>query len=797
MSRPVKRSVLLACAVLVVLIAQLASSAFLAAQPPEEQEIHLKSRRFSPPSGIDPGLQAKLATTNRDRVHVLIQLPGIPDVAKRQRLRAAGVQLLDYIPNNAWFASVPANPGALQRLQSEVRWFGPIEPADKIASGIQQQGVGPWARQPDGTVDLWVSFFGDVAPAQANAVAAAFGATILKQEPASHRLVLRIAESEIQALAQEDDVRWIVEVPPQPVHMNADARRSVGVNTVNNYSNGAMTGTFGTGVNVGIWDGGAVGSHEDLSGRVTLMDQMSNDNHATHVAGTIGGSGAFLADRKHMGMAPGARIFSWDWNENLEEHQEASAANVVLSSNSWGYSWRFPWCTPYGAYGWGAREYDQITRGTYPNTRPILVLFAAGNSQGDTRCSSFGNGFDTIGVPAAAKNMVTVGAINSDDSSMTTFSGWGPTDDGRVKPEVVAPGCQKTDDKGLTSTLPNNAYASYCGTSMATPATTGISALIVEQFRQTFGRDPLPSTTKAILIHTATDLGNPGPDYKHGYGLINARKAVDLVAASAGIHEEADVLPNGQWKEFVVTTSGATSLTATLVWSDFEAAENASKMLVNNLDVEVVPPSGPIRLPWVLNPASPNSPAANGVDSTNVVEQVFVNAPANGTWKIRVRGLSVPSGPQPYSLIITGASPASGGGDPTPTPTPSPTATPSPTPSPTSTPSPTTTPVPASILRVTGLSGSSQMLNKNSWRASVTVEVRDQANTLADGATVKGSWSTGGSSECLTSGGTCTISSGSIQIRNASTTFTVNDVLRQNSTYDSTNSQTSVIVNKP
>src|SRR5262249_44876022 len=152
----------------------------------------------------------------------------------------------------------------------------------------------------------------------------------------------------------------------------------------------------------------------------------------------------------------------------------------------------------------------------------VRSVWAAGNERQGTRCNIQGgvnyNGYRKIAPPGPSKNHITVGALNSNDSSMTSFSSWGPTDDGRLKPDISGPGCQSNDDNGVTSTQPGGGYTALCGTSMACPTVVGVSALIIEDYRAHFPSRPefRNSTLKAFLAHTARDLLTPGPDYQTG-----------------------------------------------------------------------------------------------------------------------------------------------------------------------------------------------------------------------------------------------------------------------------------------
>lgn len=167
-----------------------------------------------------------------------------------------------------------------------------------------------------------------------------------------------------------------------------------------------------------------------------------------------------------------------------------------------------------------------------------------------------------------------------------------------------------------------------------------------------------------MLIHTAEDqVGDasdtPGPDYTYGWGLINVTAAADVIRADNNpvrtIFEE-QVDQNGVNQHNVNVAPGTTELRATIVWTDEPGAEAAAVKLVNGLDLHVTNATATFN-PWTLdpaNPANPANPATTGIDSINNVEQVVINNPASGIYTVSVNGTSVPSGPQPYTLIVTG-----------------------------------------------------------------------------------------------------------------------------------------------
>jgi subtilisin family serine protease len=240
----------------------------------------------------------------------------------------------------------------------------------------------------------------------------------------------------------------------------------------------------------------------------------------------------------------------------------------------------------------------------------------------------------------------------SNDHSMAWFSSWGPVDDGRIRPDVCAPGCQAGGDGGITSTCYGGGYCVKCGTSMATPAVAGCLALILQQYRETPGLAiwPLPSTLKALLINTAQDYYHEGPDFQFGYGEVRPQAAVDVLRRNLMFHEATLDQGDAHLYQFNVVEP-MPELKATVAWSDPPGEQLAAVELVNNLDILLESPSGGLHYPWVLDPANPDTPATRGIDQLNPVEQVVVTDPEQGVWTLHVTGHNVPEGPQSYSLV--------------------------------------------------------------------------------------------------------------------------------------------------
>ncbi len=433
----------------------------------------------------------------------------------------------------------------------------------------------------------------------------------------------------------------------------------------------------GAGLKVGVWDGGSVRStHQEFGSRVTKQDPGADlDDHATHVAGTIAASGVVVAAR---GMAPSIVMDSYDWFDDTTEMTAAGAvvdvdtSKMPLSNHSYGYGAD---TTDMGRYDSFSQDLDAVGAAL-----PFYLQFwAAGNEQ---RILTAKGGYQSITHGQLAKNIVTVGAVNDAvaagvrdpvKGTMSDFSSWGPCDDGRIKPDIVANGVT------LYSTVASGDAAyeqtDWSGTSMASPSAMGSAALLVELYKREFGgKFPRASLLKALLIHTSDDLGNAGPDYKFGWGLLNAKAGADLILAHKSDPVLRPKIYEGQLSNatktnsFSFTWDGVTPIKATLCWTDPAGApqvgaDSRTPNLVNNLDLRITAPDNTVYQPFIMpfvgtwTQASMALPATKGDNNTDNVEQVMPGVPGQvGTYimTVAVDGSLATSG-QNYSIVLTGS----------------------------------------------------------------------------------------------------------------------------------------------
>jgi len=435
----------------------------------------------------------------------------------------------------------------------------------------------------------------------------------------------------------------------------------------------------GTGVKVGVWDAGAVrNTHREFNtARVIKRNNVALDDHATHVAGTVGALG-FTNLAK--GMAPNVAIDSWDWNSDYSEMTSSGAATstgdtskIPISNHSYGYNAR---TSDMGRYNAESRTTDTLA----VSMPYYLIFWAAGNEQDELTAK---NGYQSITFNGLAKNIMTVGAVNDAVSggvrspaagTMSSFSSWGPSDDGRIKPDVVANGVSVYSPIDTS----DSAYSSYNGTSMATPSAAGSAALLAQLYAREFGGQRMPaSMMKALLIHTADDLGPPGPDYKFGWGLINVKAAADVILQQKQFPGTPKLIENTitssvRSRSHTFQWDGVSPIRATLSWTDpaGTAQPDNSRVpnLVHNLDLKITAPDGttvyqPFVMPFVgtWSDASMALTATRGKNNVDNTEQVLLASPVQaGSYTVTVSlDGSLTTSAQAYSLVVTGGATAS------------------------------------------------------------------------------------------------------------------------------------------
>lgn len=440
---------------------------------------------------------------------------------------------------------------------------------------------------------------------------------------------------------------------------------------------GAGLSLTGTGITVREWDGGNVlATHQEFGGRVTNLNSSATHYHSTHVAGTIMASG-FTASAK--GMAYQASLRAFDWNSDESEMASEGASGALMSNHSYGFirGWYSGvWYGDpaistqedylFGFYDSYTRNWDQIAH----NAPNFLICKSAGNDRGDSGSGYPPDGpYDCIGQQGVAKNVLTVGAVNDIAGGytnpgsvvMSSFSSWGPADDGRIKPDIVANGISLYS----TDNTSNTSYLTLSGTSMSTPSACGSLALLQQHYYNLTGSYMKSATLKAIVIQTADEAGpNTGPDYMFGWGLMNTKNAALKISEdqTANVIEELTLSNGGSYNRDVIAL-GTEPLKVTIVWNDPAGTpppaqlDPITPMLVNDLDLRITN-GGDTYYPWKCNRDVPANAATN-IAENNVdnVEVVYIASPSPGaTYTITVdHDGTLSGGSQAYSIVISGS----------------------------------------------------------------------------------------------------------------------------------------------
>jgi hypothetical protein len=437
----------------------------------------------------------------------------------------------------------------------------------------------------------------------------------------------------------------------------------------------------------GVWDGGVVYvNHIEFSdnglSRVSQNDAAQTlSDHATHVTGTIAAKGIEPAAK---GMAFNSTVHSYDWNNDLSEMSNEAANGLLLSNHSYGtvtgWNWNgsdWEWVGDesisttedyrFGFYTSSARSYDVIAR----NAPYYLIVKSAGNDRGDGPSDAGSSvdggydGFDCISSAGNAKNILSIGATadmpngytgNPEDVRITSFSSFGPSDDGRIKPDICGNG------QGLYSTSADASeiYNSKSGTSMSAPNVTGSLLLLQEYYFRQSGEFMKAASLKALVLHTADEAGEPGPDYTYGWGLLNTESAARLIS-----HNGCDALISehsyeGNAMNLDFYSDGTKPLVFTIVWTDPpgsppEASLNPrDKMLVNDLNIKAVN-SEEAFFPYILDVEKPYMAAKTGVNAVDNVEKIHIETPLPGLYTLEIsHSGNILHDTQDFSLIVSG-----------------------------------------------------------------------------------------------------------------------------------------------
>ena len=453
-----------------------------------------------------------------------------------------------------------------------------------------------------------------------------------------------------------------------PKYYTTDNREGAITTRANTVNSGGIAGLDLNGENMigGVWDGGRVrGTHNLLEDRTSQIDNPGSiSNHSTHVSGTMVGSGSQV-NGQAKGMAPMAELLTYDFSADEPEMTNAAANGLLISNHSYGIASSNVPLWYIGYYDSNARDIDRIIY----NAPYYLPICSAGNDRQSGENPGDG-GYDYLTDKSVAKNNIVVAATfevleyeDASDVFMSSFSSWGPTDDGRIKPDISAKGVNMYSSSGAS----NASYTNMSGTSMATPNVSGSLLLLQQHYNDLNGEYMLASTLRALALHTADEAGfAPGPDYRFGWGLMNTQRAAQVISQdgteSMIITETLDA---NDVYTYTFKADGTQDISATIAWTDPAAnplpggnEDVATPSLVNDLDLRISQDGGVTFLPWVLNAATPTAGATTGDNVVDNVEKIEINTPEAGDYIVRVshKGQLLVNDTQVFSLVLEGIS---------------------------------------------------------------------------------------------------------------------------------------------
>jgi subtilisin family serine protease len=645
-----------------------------------------------------PGVMAMETQPSLGAGYYLLQLKGPVSESHKQALTTAGATLIEYIPDDAFLVRMERSAVAGVKRLACVKWVGPFRPEHK-----QSPAIAKAARGSQFVVQLF--------PGQDSRYVIdkgkRFGAKAIDCKSNSRGDVCRmlVDSSKLSEIAKIGAVAWI-EPYVQSKLCNDVASGISGVPDARQ-----DLSLFGAGQLIGVADSGLDSGDvntisADFASRVqktyTLRrpgDWSDLNGHGTHVTGSVMGSGVLSGSNpathsysgSFAGYAPEARLVFQSIGDSGEYvfpplhladlFQPVYNDGVRVHSDSWGSAVN-------GEYTVYSSEVDQFVW----DHKDFTAVFAIGNEGRDTDHNGIietGN----IYAPATAKNCISVGAtenlrasggyqlgygvawpsdypvapikydlMSNNANGLAAFSGRGPTTDGRVKPDVCAPGTNiiscKSHPIGDTGWgVYNSNYIYWGGTSMSTPQVAGAAALVRQYYQQEKATNPSAALIKATMINGALDISPgqygsgsqreayPVPDNSQGWGRLNLKRS--LCPAPPVVNEFADEsapLSTDEYRDYLYTVvDNSVPLKVTLAWTDYPGAVHAAKELVNDLDLTVSSPTG------ATLPFAPNR--------TDNVEQVTIANPQLGTYRVRVDAYDVPMGPQDYALVVSGGLP--------------------------------------------------------------------------------------------------------------------------------------------
>lgn len=593
----------------------------------------------------------------------LVQLNGPPRPQDLAALRTVGVRPVRYLAPFSYIVwAEQAQLDALTSRSGLVRWVGPLLPAQRVppqSRDLAAEATTAMALVNTDTVDAVLAAFADLGAQLQPLTAMTPDLTLLQGSIGGDRFLAAAQIPGVYAL--------------QRIAGGAGPRGEISNQAIVGGYNGnpgifpgyrdwlQQSNVSGSGIKISVVDGGFRTSHQDLIGNVAPCIGSGgsctslNDNHGTHVAGAIAGSG--LSDvldasgfLRGLGVAPSAKVIQHRYgpflgggpgsmvaNGMISIYQDVASSGAQLANNSWG-----PTSVPQG-YDIPTMQMDMIVRDAnsmMPGNQPILPVWSVMNGNGDRNSGICAP--SSLGSPDEAKNLFSIGStrlLSSGGAQIDALfdlsynSAHGPACDGRLIPNLVAPGCNTDSTVGSG----DSAFGLMCGTSMASPVVSGASALYWQQYRVAHGSDPSPALVKAVFTAAATNLSGrmdanvrvmpQRPNRFAGWGRLDLDAVINPGVAVWTLDQTEVLNQSGQqWQTYLRPTDPAKPVRIMLSWTDAAGPGlgGTTSSWTNDLDLQVQSGTDSY-LGNVLDAANGYSISGGSADGKNNLEGVFLS----------------------------------------------------------------------------------------------------------------------------------------------------------------------------
>ena len=497
----------------------------------------------------------------------IIQFSCIPDDMLKEKINASGIILNSYIPYRAYICAIPSdfNRDNLSGLNaySVINWNQQM----KLNNKINGQDFPAHTKIEKGHADVAVYYQQNISHDRAIPLFESSGYRIIASRVELHSVTIRLPFEKLNDLTSLPFVYFVEPVSGPSTKDDTEGRSLHRSNVINsNYATGRHYD--GSGVTIGLADDGTVGPHIDFTGRITQHLTSNSGNHGDMTSGICVGAGNLTQRVRGMGTGADIHIFSISGYPQIDNAvSNYNTYGIVIASTSYGQ-------TDCNVYDGDSQLGDKLIH----ENPPLAFCFSSGN-EGTTDCFyGAGNLWGNItGGYKNGKNVIAVGNLSNNDL-LETSSSRGPANDGRIKPDICSNGgSQRSTDE-------NNTYQNGSGTSAACPGVAGCLSQLYQVYKEKTGAaNPHSGLMKACILNTAEDLGNVGPDFKHGWGRINALRATTTIEDQRYF---IDSLSQGVTKSHnIVVPANTQQMRVMVYWNDKEGNTVSSKSLVNDLNL--------------------------------------------------------------------------------------------------------------------------------------------------------------------------------------------------------------------